>query len=109
MSINLKDYLKRKRTTLENFIQKNNINDYQQILDYCQRRGCDPISREAFELLVPPPVLQEKVVEPKIEAKESAADEEKTSKPKRRSRKRVSRPAQSSQEEGTSDQPVEDA
>ena len=60
-------------------------------------------------MLVSPPVLQEKVVEPKIETKEPAVDEEKTSKPKRRSRKRVSRPAQSSQEEGTSDQPVEDA
>ena len=107
MSINLKDYLKRKRSSLEKFILQSNIKSYEEILDYCKRRGCTPIAKEEFDLVV----LQKEEVKPKIEeAKEASSNEEKPVKPKRRKRRtKVSRPAQDSQEAGTADKPVEDA
>lgn len=107
MSINLKDYLKRKRSSLKKFILQSNIKSYEEILDYCKRRGCTPITEEEFSLVV----LQEEEVKPKIEeAKEASSNEEKPARPKRRKRRtKVSRPAQDSQEEGATNKSVKDA
>ena len=48
MSINIKDYLKRKRTSIENFIVDNKISEHQEIIRYCERRGCESISEKEF-------------------------------------------------------------
>lgn len=118
MSIKLKDYLLRKRVRLDHFIKKNNIKDYQEILDYCQQRECVPISKEEFDLLVPSapakpaPALQKKASKPKIVKKEvEAVDEKKTTKPKatRKRKSTISRSTQKVQEEGPVDTPVEDS
>lgn len=109
MSISLIKYLERKRSSLKKFIEKNNISDYQEILDYCERRECDPISTEEFDLLVKPQGLQLPNSEPKIKEKEVQVIEKKESKPKRRRRTKVSRPAQKVQEKRSLDKAVKDS
>lgn len=113
MSIDLKDYLRRKRTTIEKFVQISNIETYQDLLDYCERRGCDPISEEEFCLLInsaKTSTLQKKASKPKIVKKEvDIVDEKKTTKPKttRKRKSTISRSTQKVQEEGSVDTPVE--
>lgn len=109
MSINIKDYLRRKRSSLEKLISEGDIKNYNELLEYCEARGCDPVLKEEFDLAKPSPVLQKEAVKPKIKKeKEAASNEEKPAKPKRR-RSKVSRSTQSSQEKRSSDKTVEGA
>ena len=50
MSINLKEYLKRKRTNLKDFILNQEITSYKEVLSYCKRRGCTPPERQEVEI-----------------------------------------------------------
>lgn len=114
MSTKLKDYLKRKRTTLKELLNLKRIKDYQQLLDYCDKRGCEPIDEKEFNLVIKKPVLQKPAKDLKIkQAKEELVNEEVT-KPasKRRSRKRrskVSRSTQGSQKARSADTAVKDS
>ena len=112
MSTNLKKYLLRRRTQLEEFIEKNKITSYQTILDFCEKRGCDPISKKEFLSVKKKIDLRSKKDEIKVELEnegvKTLANEEKPAKPKRR-RSKVSRSTQSSQEKRSSDKTVEDS
>lgn len=57
-STDLVSYLSRKRKTLQDFVVDQKIESYEQIVEYCKRRGCLPISKEAFEVVLPKKVLQ---------------------------------------------------
>lgn len=115
MSIDLKDYLRRKRTTIEKFVQISNIKTYQDLLDYCERRGCNSIPESEFNLLinpVKPSTLQKKANKPKIIKKEvEVSDEKKTPKAKttRKRKSTVSRSTQKVQEERSVDTSVKDS
>jgi len=80
MSINIKDYLKRKRTSIENFIVDNKISEHQEIVRYCERRGCESISEKEFmdiikKLgLIPP---KDTVIAKEVLEKKTAAPEKK--------------------------------
>jgi len=112
MSTKLKDYLKRKRTTLKELLSLKRIKDYQQLLDYCDKRGCEPIDEKEFNLVIKKPVLQKPDKDLKIkQAKEELVNEE-VSKPapkRRKRRSKVSRSTQSSQEARTVDTTVKDS
>ena len=56
--IDLKSYLLRKRKTLQAFIVDQKIESYDQIIEYCNRRECLPVSKEEFEELLPKKDLQ---------------------------------------------------
>lgn len=113
MHIKLEDYLARKRVTLGNFIKINKIKSYQEVLDYCKQRECLPITKEDFEILVPPvSALQKRAPEPKIEEKaEEKSGEKKATKTKTRRKRKstVSRQAQKVEKERTPDKPIEDS
>ena len=111
MSTKLKDYLKRKRTTLKEILILKRIKDYQQLLDYCDKRGCEPIDEKEFNLVIKKPILQKPSKDLKIkQVKEELANEE-VSKPapKRKRRSKVSRSTQSSQETRAADTTIKDA
>jgi len=117
MSIKLKDYLKRKRSTLEKLLELKRIKNYQQLLDYCNKRGCEPIDEKEFNLVIKKPILQKPSKDLKMkQAKEELVNEE-VSKPepepepepeRRKRRSKVSRSTQNSQEERASNTTVED-
>jgi len=113
MSTDLKKYLLRRRTQLEEFIEKNKITSYQTILDFCEKRGCDPISKKEFLSVKKKIDLRSKKDEIKVdlekEGVKTLANEEKPTKPKRRRKSKVSRSTQSSQEKRSSNKTVEDA
>lgn len=87
--INLKSYLFRKRKTLQAFIIDQKIESYDQILEYCNRRDCLPITREELEELLPKKDLQVEniVVEPALtlekESSTAESSDEKSKKEKR--------------------------
>lgn len=87
MSISLVDYLRRKRNSLEQFIKEQNITSYDQILDYCARRGCEPISKETFDKIFKSnPLLSKKTELNKV-------DTFKRNERKKRSRKSSRKPS----------------
>ena len=49
MSINLLYLVERNGLDLKGFLSKNKINSYEALLDYCQRKGCTPVTREEYE------------------------------------------------------------
>ncbi|GEM_PF-5325208 len=111
MSTKLKDYLKRKRTTLKELLILKRIKDYQQLLDYCDKRGCEPIDEKEFNLVIKKPILQKHSKDLKIKQVKEELANEKVSKPapKRKRRPKVSRSTQSSQETRAADTTVKDA
>ena len=61
MSISLLDYLKRKRTNLKDFIKEQNISSYEQILEYCKRRGCVAPEKNELDKFFKKPVVKKRV------------------------------------------------
>jgi len=51
--VSLKDLLRRRRSSLKEFVTASGITTYELIVDRCSRMGCSPPSREEFESLVP--------------------------------------------------------
>lgn len=66
--IDLLDYLRRKRTTIQDLVVLLKIKSYEEILEYCDRRGCTPITKVQYDAFFPTDVLQnnsfEVIVEP---------------------------------------------
>jgi len=48
MSIKLKYWLLRNKRSIRQFIADEQINSYEEVLLYCEKRGCDPISEEEY-------------------------------------------------------------
>tara|TARA_A100001011_G_C14062027_1_gene736535 strand:- start:56 stop:349 length:294 start_codon:yes stop_codon:yes gene_type:complete len=48
MSIKLKYWLQRNRKSIKDFIEDENIKSYEDVLAYCDRRGCDPITEAEY-------------------------------------------------------------
>ena len=48
MSIKLKYWLSRNRRSIKQFIKDEEINSYQDVLAYCDRKGCDPITEKEY-------------------------------------------------------------
>ena len=110
MSTKLEDYLRRKRTTLQNFVLAPHIQSYQDLIDYCARRGCEPITEEKYNLLLS--ALQSQDDKPKIVKKAEVVNEKESSvktKPRRKRKSTVSRSAQKVQKTRSADKPVENA
>ena len=73
MKIDLKHILKRNKTTLENFLKKNDIKSYEQLIEYCENKNFIPSSLEEFSKIV----LQEKIV-PVLSDKKEESDDNRT-------------------------------
>jgi len=48
MSIKLKYWLLRNKKSIKNFIEDEHIKSYEDVLAYCERRGCDPITEAEY-------------------------------------------------------------
>ena len=70
MKIDLNHILKRNKITLENFLKKNNIKSYEQLVEYCENKNFIPASLEDFTKIV----LQEKIVPVLSDKKEETDD-----------------------------------
>ena len=53
MSIDLKYLLKRNKSSIKEFIIKNKLDTYENLLEYCNRRKILPISEEEYNLEKP--------------------------------------------------------
>lgn len=107
--IDLKSYLFRKRKTLQAFIADQKIESYEQIVEYCKRRDCLPITKEEFEELLPKKDLQVEVtnVEPILAlSKETLIKESKNEKRPRRTKSNFLSNSSEDKENRSSDKEV---
>jgi len=65
MSISLTYFLNKKQKTLKHFVEKNNLTDYQSLVECCKKRGFIPCLKEEYEKeIVRKKQIQEKEVKP---------------------------------------------
>tara|TARA_B100001093_G_scaffold520343_1_gene614876 strand:- start:5632 stop:5928 length:297 start_codon:yes stop_codon:yes gene_type:complete len=74
MSIKLEYILKRNKSNLKTFIQKNRLTSYQRLLEYCESRKFIPCAEEEYNKVVKEPVQNERK---KVSGKASQAQEPK--------------------------------
>ena len=67
MSIKLKYWLERNRRTISNFLTEESIYSYEDVLKYCENRGCEPITYKEYSEAVG--IKNEVVKKEKITAK----------------------------------------
>ena len=77
MSINLKYILKRNKSNLKTFIQKNKLTSYQGLLEYCESRRFIPCTEEEYSKVVEKEPVQDG-------RKEVSRKASKTQEPKKR-------------------------
>ena len=53
MSISLTYLISRNKTNLKSFLEDNNLHSYDDVLRYCERKGCLPIDEEMYKLASP--------------------------------------------------------
>ena len=49
MSIKLLYMIQRNGVSTADFLKKNKINSYEELLSYCKRKGCSPLTKEEYE------------------------------------------------------------
>jgi len=69
MSISLEYLLKRKKSTLENFIKKNKLTSYDELVKYCKNRNLIPCEQKEYDDIVSPQKEVKKNVNVKKEVK----------------------------------------
>ena len=75
MSIKLEYILKRNKSNLLTFIQKNKLTSYQQLLEYCDSRRFIPCSEEEYNDVIKKELVQDE--RKKVSGKASKAQEPK--------------------------------
>lgn len=78
MSIELKYWLARNRRSIKRFIVEEKISSYDDILKYCEHKGCKPISEKEYL-----DVIQDKKVEENIKVEPKATKSKNATKAKR--------------------------
>ena len=53
MSTSLKYLLAKKRKSIKEFVQKNKLNNYESLVEYCKKRGFVPCTKEEYEETLP--------------------------------------------------------
>jgi hypothetical protein len=76
--IDLLDYLKRKRTTIQELVTLLKIKSYDEILEYCDRRGCAPITKDQYDAFFPTEVLQSDTFEVIVDTEQVSQTQELT-------------------------------
>ena len=74
--IDLLDYLKRKRTTIQDLVVLLKIKSYDEILEYCARRGCSPITKAQYDAFFPTEILQTDSFEVIVEIEQATKTQE---------------------------------
>ena len=72
MSISLEYLLRRKKSTLENFIKKNKLTSYNELVEYCKSRTLVPCEEKEYDSIVNSQKEVKKNVNVKKEVKKKA-------------------------------------
>lgn len=71
MSISLDYLLKRKKSTLKHFIEKNKLTSYDGLVEYCKSRNLLPCNKDEYDNIVIPKEEKKKSINVKKEVKET--------------------------------------
>lgn len=74
VSIDLKYLLGKNKMTLKNFIDKHNLNTYQELLSHCKNRGIKPIDKSEYVDIVSERNVKKNYVK-KTKAQKPTADQ----------------------------------
>ena len=100
--IKLDYFLRKTKTGLKVFCDKNNLRSYDELLEYCLTKNFISVTKEAYKKVFPPVVLKEEKVEEKI-TEVFEVDKPVTEK---KTRKRRSRKKSSNQKGGSGDSKI---